>query len=204
MPAPPWWLVWVGYVLQGVVAALARKHARKAAFHWPVAHFTMWVAVVDFARYFLELTRPHPRPLFTLDELTFLSEPAVLLWTAIQITERRKSKNLIRAVLAGALIIALLYPHSAAYWVYSVVQVICIGSGWFFFGRAFWRGRCWMGLTEMTLCAYLATHTTIALGNYYPNWPSTWSCMTGLNVLVLAIHVGWEITNRMKAPKEYD
>ena len=204
MPPPPWWLAWVGYVLQGVVAVLARGHARKAAFHWPLARFTMWVAAVDFARHFLEVTRPHHRPLFTLDELTFLSEPVMLLWTIIQVTERRKSRNLLRLAAGGTIVIVLLYPYSAAFWVYALVQALCVGAGWFFFGRAFWQGRCWMGVTEMTVFAYLAAYTVVTLGFYFPNWPSVWSLMMGLNILVLALHMGWEASIRVKSRQEFD
>jgi len=204
MHTPPWWLAWVGYGLQGVVAALARNHARKSTFHWPMAHYTLWVAVVDFARHFLEITRPHHRSLFTIDELSFLSEPVALLWTTIWITDRCPSKVVPRAAIIGATAITIFYPRSAAYWVYAVVQALCVGGGWYFFGRAFWRGKCWLGVTEMTLGAYLAAYTTIILGDYFPNWRYAWSCLLGLNILVIAIHLGWEATIRMKPPKDYD
>ncbi len=169
-----------------------------------MAHYTLWIAVVDFSRYFLEATRPHHRPLFTLDELTFLSLPVALIFTVTRITERRKCKVVLGLALVVAIAIALGYPYSASLWVYGLIQIACIGGGWFFFARAFWRGKCWMGITEITVLAYLSAETVVLLGNYFPSWPSVWSLMTGLNIVVLALHAGWEASTRIKRRQEYD
>ena len=202
-------LVWLGYLLQIAVAIIAREHTKRCEFHHPVSRFATWLAVVDLARFPLEATRPHCAPLFVLDELTFLSIPASLCYTTLLVTERcgitslRHRKAFFGIAFAAALLITIGHPYSASFWVYAVVQAACVGCAWYHIGRAFWLGKCWMGTTELALLAYLSGETIVLMGDYFSNWPNVTALMLGINLIVLAIHLVWEASVRVKTRQEY-
>jgi len=190
--------------MQGGVAFLAFSHAKKAPFHKPLAYYALWVALVDFGRVPLEMTRPHRGLMFILDEVSFLSLPVGLCVTVIRTIRKKWSWITPEVCLWVTLAIALGYPYSASFWVYAVVQAVSIGVGWFYIGRALWRGKCWLGLTEQAIMAYLSAETAVLGGYYFANWPAAMGLMFALNISLLALHLAWEASMRVKSRQSYD
>lgn len=142
--------------------------------------------------------------MFVLDEVSFLSLPAGLCVAVIRTIRKQWSWVPIGACLGVTAAIAFGYPYSASSWVYAVVQAVSVGVGWFYIGRALWRGKCWLGLTEQAFMAYLSAETAVLGGYCFANWPAALGLMFALNIGLLALHLAWEASMRVKSRQSYD